>query len=149
MNAKLKWKDKMVFEGVVGGHSIVLDAKPPVGTNAGPTPKELVALGLGGCTAMDVIALLNKHKQVPKSFEIDVEIDMVPSEGKQPVVFDQALLSYVVKGEVEPERLLEAVQLSQSKYCSVGAMLSRSFPISYRVELNGFEVGVGRARFKT
>ncbi len=147
MKAKLKWKDKMVFEGTVDGHQITMDAKPPLGKNVGPTPKELLALGLGGCTAMDVIALLNKDKRLPQSFEIEVEVDIIPTEGKHPAVFSQALLSYVVTGDVEVAQLVEAVRLSQSKFCSVSAMLSKSFPISYRVELNGAEVGAGKARF--
>ena len=147
MKAKLVWRDKMVFEGQVDGHSVMLDAKPPFGKNSGPTQKELLALGLGGCTAMDVIALLNKNKQIPKELEIEVEIDIMHSEGKQPAVFDQALLSYIVKGDVDSKVLLEAVTLSQTKYCGVSAMLSKSFPISYRIELNGSEVGAGKARF--
>lgn len=147
MKAKLVWRDKMVFEGLVDGHRLLIDAKSPVGKNSGPSPKELLALGLGGCTAMDVITLLEKSKQLPQSLEIEVEIDIIHSQGKQPDVFDQALLSYVVKGEVDAEKLLDAVRLSQTKYCSVSAMLSKSFPISYRVELNGTQVGAGKARF--
>ncbi|MGE3973698.1 MAG: OsmC family protein [Bdellovibrionales bacterium] len=147
MKAKLKWKDQMVFEGVVDGHRITMDAKAPFGKNMGPSPKELVALGMGGCTAMDVISLLHKNKQLPQTFEIEVEVDILPTEGKQPAVFSQALLSFIVTGNIEPASLVEAVYLSQSKYCGVSAMLSKSFPISYRIELNGAEVGAGKARF--
>lgn len=135
----------MVFEGAADGHSLSMDAKTPIGKNTAPSPKELIALGMGGCTAMDVIALLKKYKQLPQSFEI--EIDITPSEGKQPAVFERALLSYIVKGEVEPEKLLEAVKLSQSKFCGVSAMLSKSFPIHFRIELNGEEIGTGQSAF--
>ena len=94
---------------------------------------------------MDVIALLKKYRQLPKSF--DVEVDISSSEGKQPVVFVSAILSYLVTGEVDPQRLLESVQLSQTKFCSVSAMLSQSFPIHFRIELNGVEIGTGKTEF--
>jgi putative redox protein len=145
MKAVLRWKDKMLFEGLVDKHTVVMDAKSPIGRGEAPTPKDLVVLGLGGCTAMDVIALLNKYHQPPLTF--DIEVDVLQSEGKQPAVFEQAMLSYVVTGNIEPEKLFEAVRLSQSKHCGVSSMLSKSFPISYRVELNGVEVGAGKAKF--
>jgi putative redox protein len=145
MKTTVVWKDGMEFDGVSEQHQIRMDAKAPLGKNAGATPKELVALGLGGCTAMDVIALLKKHKQPPQSFRIDVEI--TPSSGSYPVVFDKALLTFAVDGAVDSEKLIEAVQLSQTKYCGVSAMLSKAFPIEYRIVLNGTEVGSGAAKF--
>lgn len=145
MKATVTWKDSMVFEGASEEHSLSMDAKAPIGKSSAHTPKELVALGMGGCTAMDVIALLKKYKQLPESFEVGIEI--VPVLGKQPAVFESALLSYILKGQVDPAKLLEAVKLSQTKYCSISAMLSKSFPIQYRIELNGTEIGSGCADF--
>jgi putative redox protein len=145
MKATVVWKDAMVFEGQADIHQVPMDAKPPFGKNGAPSPKQLLTMGLGGCTAMDVMGLLKKYKQIPQSFEI--ELDMTSIEGKQPVVFEKAVLSYVVTGEVAPEKLLEAVKLSQTKYCSVSAMLSKAFPISYRVVLNGAEIGTGISEF--
>lgn len=145
MKAKVSWRDAMVFEGAAEGHSVAMDAKSPIGKSSALTPKELVLLGMGGCTAMDVIALLKKYKQLPLSFEIDV--DVTPSEGKQPAVFESAILFYVVTGNVDPDKLGEAVRLSQTKYCGVNAMLSLAFPIHYRIELNGKEIGTGLAEF--
>lgn len=135
----------MAFDGLVGGHVIQMDAKSPLGKDGGATPKELVAMGLGGCTAMDVIALLKKYKQTPSSFNVDVDIQA--STGAPPVVFEKAILNFVVEGAVDPERLLEAVKLSQTKYCGVSAMLSESFPIDYKIVLNGTEIGTGAAKF--
>src|SRR5690606_7602562 len=113
------WKDAMQFEGQVGEQTVPMDSKPPFGKGGAPTPKELVALGLGGCTAMDVIALLKKYKLPPQAFRI--EIDIESSTSGQPVVFERALLSFIVDGSVEAERLLEAVRLSQTKFCGVSA----------------------------
>lgn len=145
MKTAVVWKDGMEFYGHVNDHTVPMDANSPIGKGKAPTPKELVAMGLGGCTAMDVIALLKKHKQPPKTFSVDIEIQ--PSTGAHPIVFEKAVLSFVVEGTVEAEKLIEAVKLSQTKYCGVSAMLSQSFPIEYRIILNGSEVGTGTAKF--
>ena len=146
MKASLVWKEGMTFGGTVDGHSVQIDAKAPIGKNSGPTPKELLALGLGGCTSMDVVALLRKYKQPPRSLEVEVEIQT--STGAHPIVFEGASLSFKVEGEVEPERLREAVHLSQSKFCGVSAMLSKAFPIEYQIVLNGEVIGKGSALFE-
>lgn len=135
----------MMFEASDESHSLLMDAKPPFGQNKGFTPKELVMLGMGGCTAMDVIAYLKKFKQAPDSFFVETEV--TPTTGGHPVVFEKAELFYVCDGQIDPEKLLEAVRLSQSKFCGVSAMLSKAFPITYRVELNGKEIGIGKAEF--
>lgn len=137
----------MEFEAVAGPHVVRMDAKTPIGKNSAASPKELVAMGLGGCTAMDVIALLKKYKQPPQSFQIDVEIQ--PSTAGHPAVFEKAVLKYVVNGNVDAEKLIEAVTLSQTKYCGVSAMLSKALPIEYRVVLNGAEIATGAANFET
>lgn len=145
MKTAIVWKDGMEFDGVAENHIVPMDAKTPIGKNSAASPKELVALGLGGCTAMDVIALLKKHKQLPESFRVDLEI--VPSTGAHPIVFESAVLSFAVEGSVDADKLNEAVHLSQTKYCGVSAMLSKSFPIEYRVILNGAEIGSGTTKF--
>lgn len=147
MKTSVVWKDGMEFYGRVDKHSVPMDAKSPIGKETAPTPKELVAVGLGGCTAMDVIALLKKHKQPPKNFSIDVEIQS--STGAHPIVFEKAVLSFFVDGEVTAEKLIEAVHLSQTKYCGVSAMLSKSFPIEYRIILNGNQISTGAATFES
>lgn len=145
MNTAVIWNDGMEFSGQVGEHTVLMDAKKPIGKDKAASPKELVALGLGGCTAMDVIALLKKYKQPPKAFR--VEIDVQPSTGPSPIVFEKATLKFEVEGDVVGEKLLEAVQLSQTKYCGVSAMLSKAFPIDYIVVLNGLKIGSGTASF--
>ena len=145
MNAAVIWKEKMQFNGIAGEHTVSMDAKAPVGNDTAPTPKELVAIGLGGCTAMDVIALLKKYKTPPKSFRVDLDVQTTASG--HPAVFEKATLIFQVEGEVDAEKLNEAVLLSQTKYCGVSAMLSKSFPIEYRVVLNGKDIGTGSAKF--
>ncbi len=145
MQVHLSWSDGMKFEGQADGNSVGMDAKAPLGKNAAATPKELVALGLGGCTAMDVIALLKKYKQMPRTFRVDVNIES--STGVQPVVFLGAQITYEVEGDVASDRLLEAVRLSQTKFCGVSSMLAKVIPIHYNVKLNGQEIGTGQASF--
>ncbi|MES2770256.1 MAG: OsmC family protein [Bdellovibrionota bacterium] len=145
MKTTVIWKDGMSFDGIESNHIVPMDAKSPIGKDSAATPKELVAMGLGGCTAMDVIALLKKYKQLPAAFRVDVEI--IASTGANPIVFEKAILNFVVDGAVDAEKLTEAIKLSQTKYCGVSAMLSKSFPIEYHVVLNGKEVGEGFAKF--
>lgn len=147
MKSMVIWKEGMVFDGIAEDHTIKMDAKAPIGKGSGATPKELVAMGLGGCTAMDVIALLKKYKQRLNSFQVDIEIQ--PSTGAHPIVFDGAVLKFIVDGAVDPEKLSEAVKLSQTKYCGVSAMLAKAFPIEYRIILNGSEIGKGFAKFES
>lgn len=147
MKTTIVWKDAMEFEGAAGPHIVRMDAKVPFGKDSAASPKELVAMGLGGCTAMDVIALLIKNKQPPQSFQIDVEVQH--STNGHPIVFEKALLKFIVNGQIEPNKLIEAVSLSQTKYCGVSAMLSKALPIEYKVVLNGIEIGFGSANFET
>ena len=122
-----------------------MDAKSPIGKGSAMTPKELVAAGLGGCSAMDVAALFKKHKQVAETFKINVEIES--TQGVQPAVFTKAVITYTATGNISPEIFVNAVKDSQTKYCGVSAMLYKVFPIVYRVELNGDLIGEGHADF--
>lgn len=145
MKCEINWQEGMRFNTQVDNHQFLMDAKSPIGKGSAPTPKEMVAAGIIGCTAMDVIALLKKYKQLPSKF--DVGIDVQTSTGQQPAVFTSAMIHYKVEGSVEPEKLKEAVVLSQTKYCGVSAMLSKAFPIEYKIELNSEIIGTGKADF--
>lgn len=67
MKVSLTWSDKMRFVANAGDHSVTVDAPPPIGDGAGMMPKELVLASMASCTAMDVAALLKKHRQDPTS----------------------------------------------------------------------------------
>lgn len=125
----------MKLESMARGHVVAMDASAPLGSDSALTPKELVLAGLAGCTMMDVAALLKKHKQPLESLEVDTQAEK--SAGGYPEVFVSALLTFRVKGVIDPQKLVESVLLSQTKYCGVSAMLSKAFPVRYRVELNG------------
>lgn len=145
MKAQLKWTEGMKFEAAADGNILSMDAKAPIGMNSAMTPKELVAVGLAGCTAMDVVALLKKHKQNYKTFDVDVDVAM--SNAGHPIVFSNVTLNFKATGEILPNVFLDAVNLSQTKYCGVSAMLAKALPIQYVVTLNGEKIGEGKADF--
>jgi putative redox protein len=145
MKAITTWKNDLEFTARAGENSITLDTRPPLGKNRGPSPKELLLMGIGGCSGMDVISLLKKHRSLPKILEISVEAKT--TEGQYPTVFEESWVNFLVLGDVKVEHINEAVTLSMTKYCGVSAMLADSFPIFYRVNLNGQETLTGQAQF--
>ena len=129
MDVAINWKGKMAFEGM-GESGIVqkIDADASVGgENNGPRPMELIALGLAGCTAMDVISILQKKKQNVIDFEVNIHADRAD---EHPKVFTQAVIEYLVTGRgVDEVAVLRAIELSAEKYCPAQAMLGKAFPM--------------------
>ena len=103
-------------------HHLVLD---DAAGGTGPKPIELVAVGLAGCTAFDVITVLRqKYHQKVTGYEVRVEADQAE---RPPQVFTSIRIHHIVTGsEVDEAALKEAIRLSEEKYCSVGAMLQKS-----------------------
>jgi putative redox protein len=145
MEVVCNWQGGMKFAATNGAHEVSLDARKPIGTETAMNPKQLVLAGLGGCTAMDVASLMRKHKQEMTSFRVSTRAEM--TEGGQPITFREFHLTFEVEGTVDREKLLEAVALSQTKYCGVSAMAIKAGPIYYRVILNREEIGKGQAKF--
>lgn len=136
----------MQLSATDGHHSVLMDAKAPVGSDSALNPKQLVLSGLCGCTAMDVLALLKKHQLSFKSFRLSAEAKM--SEKGHPKVFETVLLTFDVEGDqVDAKILQESVLLSQTRYCGVSAMLSKAVEIQYVVNLNGVRISAGKADF--
>ena len=145
MKVECRWESKMRFSAASESHQIAMDARPPIGDFSAMTPKHLLLAGICGCTGMDVVALLKKYKQPLESLEVDADADL--TEGAYPAIFKEVKLVFRAKGRIEGEKLLEAVRLSQTKYCGVSAMVAKAVPLSYVVELNGTALGSGRADF--
>jgi len=122
----------MAFEADVDGHKIVLDATPAVGgENKGPTPKPLLMVSLGGCTAMDVISLAKKMRQEVETFEIELEGDITE---EHPMYYKGIHLKYKFKGKnLDKDKLDKAVSLSQERYCGVSETLKKAMAISYEI----------------
>ena len=145
MKLQCTWNEGLKFTAEADGHKVSVDAKSPIGGDSAMTPKHFLLAGISGCTGMDVVALLKKYKQPFESLEIDADTDL--STGGFPAVFTEVRLVFKLKGAVDPARLLEAVKLSQTKYCGVTAMVAKTVPVVYSVELNGESIGSGRADF--
>lgn len=146
MQARTVWNQKMKFTGECEGHNIELDANPPFGDSSGLTPKNLVAIAVAGCTGMDVVGLMKKYKQPLEAFEIKVDAPVV--ENTQPPIFKEIALALFFTGQLEKDKVIEAVHLSQSKFCAVSAMLANTVPIHYKIYLNEVVIGAGEADFK-
>lgn len=146
MKVELNWKEGLAFDVKAGLNTVSMDAKAPLGRGKAPTPKELVAAGLAGCTAMDVMAFMRKHRQEVTAFSIATDIT-TSDKDVHPAVFTSAKLNFHLEGKVDPAKAVEAVQLSQSVECGVSAMLAKAFPITWEVFVNGQSVGSGEARF--
>jgi putative redox protein len=116
-------------------HWIAMDGPPEFGgSDAGIRPKELLLLALGGCTASDVITILKKKRVAIDDVEIRVTAEQ---RDEHPQVFTKIHLEYVIRGEgIQSQDVERAIELSESKYCSVNAMLRAAVPItrSYRIE---------------
>ncbi len=135
MGAKVTWKQKMAFTGQTGsGFSLPIDTSVEQGgENSGFRPMELLLVGLGGCTAMDVISILEKKRQKVTRFEVNV--DGVRAN-EHPRVYTEITLEYVLAGEsLDPAAVERAVELSESKYCSANAMLSKTAKIIRKITI--------------
>lgn len=132
MEVTAKWLSNMDFESEnTKGHKVTMSNFE--GT-AGPTPMELVLMGLGGCTGMDVISILNKMRIAYDRFEINVAGERA---GDHPKVFSEVSVVYRIWGDNIPEeKLARAVELTQEKYCSVLHMVNKTAQVSYRYEIN-------------
>ncbi|MBI5353727.1 MAG: OsmC family protein [Chloroflexi bacterium] len=119
----------MSFEGQSEtGFTQKMDSDESVGgENGAARPMEFIALGLAGCTAMDVISILQKKKQPVLDFQVKVHAARAE---EHPKVFTQAVIEYLVTGkDVDEASLLRAIELSAEKYCPAQAMLSKAFPM--------------------
>jgi putative redox protein len=135
MEAKVKYVDGMQFVGEASsGHAIVMDGDPKFGgANTAVRPTELLLIGLGGCSGMDVISILKKKKQDVRGLEINVKGQKAET---YPQKFTDITIEFLVRGfNVSEEAVKRAVDLSMEKYCSVKATLEGSAKItfSYRI----------------
>jgi putative redox protein len=131
MKVCVKWLDHMSFVGETGsGHSVVMDGAPDFGgRDLAPRPMEMLLLGLGGCTAFDVVMILKKARQSVTDCRVEVEAERAETE---PKVFTRIHVHYVVTGrDVQARHVERAVKLSAEKYCSASVMLGATAEITH------------------
>ena len=121
----------MSFVGESGsGHSVVMDGSPDIGgRDLGVRPMEMLLLGLGGCTAIDVVSILRKSRQ--KLVDCEVEID-AERAAEVPKVFTRIHIHFIVSGkDLDDIKVKKAVELSADKYCSASRMLEKTAEITH------------------
>jgi len=131
MRATIKWVGGAAFEGTSGsGHAVTMDGPPDEGgRNLGVRPMEMFLLGLGGCTAFDVVLILQRGRHAVSDCAVEIEArraDTVPK------VFTDIHIHYKVAGKNLPESAVRrAVDLSANKYCSASIMLGKACEITH------------------
>jgi putative redox protein len=125
VKARVKWSENASFVAESGsGHALVVDGPPEIGgRNLGPRPMELLLMGVGACSAVDVTLILKKSRQQVVDCWVELDADRADTE---PKVFTEIRMHFVVVGhELAENHVRRAVELSAEKYCSASIMLGR------------------------
>ena len=119
------------------GHTVRLDSSPESGgANFGVRPMQMLLMGLGGCSGIDIVSILNKQRQTVEGFHMT--IDGEREKGKEPTLWETVNILFDLKGNIDPDKAKKACQLSMDKYCSVAATLREArCTISWEVIVNG------------
>ena len=135
MKARVLWVENSKFLGESGsGHTVVMDGPPESGgQNLGVRPMEMLLMGMGGCTAFDVMHILRKGRHDVRDCELQLEAERAETD---PKVFTKIHVHYVVKGKGLSEAVVQrAIDLSAEKYCSASIMLGKSAVITHDYEI--------------
>ena len=135
MKARVKWVEGACFLGESpSGHAVVMDGPPEGGgRNLGIRPMEMLLLGLGGCSAYDVVSILRKGRQDMVDCHVEIEAERAT---RVPKVFTGIHLHFVVSGNgLSEDKVARAVALSADKYCSASLMLGKAARISHDFEV--------------
>jgi len=135
MKARVHLTEGVTFVAESGsGHAIVVDTAPEVGgRNLGPRPMELVLMGTGACSAIDVVHILRKARQPITDCTVELASERAAED---PKVFTKIHLHYVVTGKgLAPTQVERAIRLSKEKYCSATIMLAKRAEITFDFEI--------------
>jgi putative redox protein len=127
-------KGNFHFEaGNEGGQKVNIDASPAIGgENKGARPMELLIMGLGGCSGIDVINILKKQKIELEDFKIKIDAEREPDA--TPSLFRKIHIHFIFKGTIDKSKAERAVALSIDKYCSVAKTLEKTAEITYELK---------------
>lgn len=135
MNAYVTLKEGMSFEGSAdSGFTVSLGASQAVGgADDGFRPMELIAIGLAGCTGMDVISILRKKREDVTGFKVEVSTERAD---EHPRIFTNIHLHYTIEGQAIKRASVErAIELSENRYCPAQAMLEKAAPITHSYDI--------------
>lgn len=136
MRVHVAWRDQASFVGTTeSGHRVMMDGPPDAGgRELGPRPMEMVLLGLGGCSAFDVVHILQRGRQAVAGCEVAVEAERAETD---PKVFTRIHMQFSLRGENLSEKHVgRAVDLSAEKYCSVARMLASTATITHEYRID-------------
>lgn len=116
------------------GHTVVMDASPEVGgDNQGPRPMEMLLMGMGGCTAIDVTMILEKSRQEVTNCQVNISAERADTD---PKVFTDIHVHFVIEGRnINSKKVQQAIELSAEKYCSASIMLGKTANIQHDFEI--------------
>lgn len=135
MKARVKLLEGMTFVAESGsGHAVVVDSSPDVGgKNLGARPMELVLMGTGACSAIDVIHILRKARLAVTDCVVELDAERAPED---PKVFTRIRFHYVITGKaLTPAQVERAIKLSKDKYCSASAMMAKTAALEWDYEI--------------
>lgn len=140
MKARIKWVDGAMFVAESGsGHAVVIDGPPEGGgRNLGVRPMEMLLMGMGSCSAYDVVHILRKGRQAV----VDCVAELSAERAEDiPKVFTKIHVHYIVTGQnLSESTVARAVELSAEKYCSASIMLAKAVEITHDFEIRAVEV---------
>ena len=131
--AKISWVEGALFVAESGsGHTFTMDGAPDVGgRNLGARPMEVMLMGMGGCTAIDVVSMLKKQRQDIEGIDVSLVAERADDH---PKVYTSVKLVYTVRGRNLNRALIErAVSLSDEKYCSATAMFKKTAQVTHEI----------------
>ncbi|HEY9081403.1 OsmC family protein [Magnetovibrio sp.] len=135
MKAEVKWLGGRAFEGTPdSGHSVIMDSSPDFGgQDRGIRPMEMLMVGMGGCTSIDVMNILEKSRQDVTACVAEITAERADTE---PKVFVRMHVHFKVTGRgLDPQRVQRAISLSAEKYCSASIMLGKTAEITHDFEI--------------
>lgn len=130
LSAQIKWMEGLQFVGrAEGGAAVVMDSRDG---GSGPTPMDMVLMGVAGCTAIDVVAIMQKKRAGIMGLQVNITGERAEDHPRR---FTRLRIEYVLKGNgIKPKALEQAIELSEKKYCSASASLNAVVEHTYRIE---------------
>lgn len=135
MKTRVKWVEGVCFMAESGsGHAVIMDGAPDIGgKNLGPRPMEMLLMGAGGCTSVDVIMILQKSRQDVVDCQVEIDADRAEDH---PKVFTRIHMHFTVKGRnLDPKVVDRAIRLSAEKYCSASIILGKTAEMTHDFEI--------------
>lgn len=135
MKCRVKWVEGIAFMGESdSGHALIMDGAPDAGgRNLGPRPMEMLLLGAGGCTSIDVIMILQKSRQDVTDCQVEITAERATDH---PKVFTRIHMHFIVSGRrLKSDTVERAIKLSAEKYCSASIMLGQTAAMSHDFEI--------------